>query len=105
MNWPVDEQSFCPDLSTTAAISPLLLLHPLVRATASQRLPRAPAEGEHAPSMRMAAAHHWAMALLLPDVAPLAPAVTAQRHSERRRKNLCSYAPELGICFTPKAIY
>lgn len=102
MNWPVDEQSFCPDLSTTAAISPQLLLRPLVPVTASQRLPRAPAEGEHVPSMKTAAAHRWAMALLLPDVAPLAPAVTAPRHNGRRRKNSCSYAPGLGTCFTPK---
>jgi hypothetical protein len=105
MNWPVDEQSFCPDLSTTAVTSPQLLLHPLVLVTATQRLPRAQAEGEPAPSTRMAAAHHWAMALLQLDVAPLAPAVTAQRHSERRRKNSCSFAPGLGTCFTHKAIY
>lgn len=105
MNWPVDEQSFCPDLSTTVAINPQHLLHPLVPATATRRLPRAQAEGEHAPSMRTAAVHHWAMALLLLDVAPLAPAVTALRHNERRRKSSCSYAPELGTCFTPKTIY
>lgn len=105
MNWPVDEQSFYQGLSTTAVTSPQLLLHPLVLVTATQRLPRAPAGGERVLSMKTAAAHHWAMALLLPDEAPLAPAVTALRHNERRRKNSCSYAPELGIYFTPKAIY
>lgn len=105
MNWPVDEQSFCPDLSTMAAISPQHHLHPSVPVPATQRLPRAQAEGEHAQSMKTAAVHHWAMALLLLDVAPLAPAVIAPRHNEQRRKSLCSYAPELGTCFTPEAKY